>query len=116
MIMAIQGSRNADDYNVFLRAMRYALGKMAKDDEFFYVYSAGPAKINSMATEFLNVSERTLKTMGIKAQLRRVTPGWIKDNIDSIDYIAFLSKPEEPLSDLVAFAESKNAEISVYRF
>jgi len=116
MIVAVQGSRNFNDYQIFLRAMGTALSSMKKGDEQLFVYSAGPAKINSMAHEFVNVSERGLKARGIKAQVRKVPPSWVKDNVQFIDYIAFFSKPKEPLSDLVKYAEDRDAEIGVYRY
>ena len=116
MIVAVQGSRNFDDYNIFLRAMGTALSSMKEGDEHLLVYSAGPAHVNSMAHEFVNVSERSLKARGIRAQVRKIPPSWVKDNIESIDYIAFFSKPKEPLSDLIKYAEDRDAEIGVYRY
>ena len=116
MIMAVQGSRSFDDYNIFLRAMGTALSSMEQNDEHLFIYSVGPAHINSMAHEFVNVSERSLKARGIRAQVRKVPPAWIKDNVKDIDYIAFFSRPKEPLSDLVKYAEDRDAEIGVYRY
>lgn len=116
MLVAVQGSRNFNDYNVFLRAMGTALSTMKSDDEHLFIYSAGPAQINSMAHEFVNVSERSLKARGIRAQVRKVPPSWVKENVRDIDYIAFFSKPKEPLSDLVKYAEDRDAEIGVYRY
>jgi hypothetical protein len=57
MSVAAQGTKSFDEYSVFLRAMGTALSQMGEDDKEFYVYSAGPSKINSMALEFCNVSE-----------------------------------------------------------
>jgi hypothetical protein len=116
MIVAVQGSRNFSDYNIFLRAMGTALHMMESEDGRFIVYSAGPVHINSMAQEFVNVSERGLKARGIRTQLRKVPPSWLKENLTDIDYIAFFSKPKEPLSDFVKYAEDRDAEIGVYRY
>lgn len=116
MIVVIQGSRSFDDYQVFLRAMGTALSMMKKDDEYFFLYSAGPAKINSMAHEFVNVSERSLKARGIRAQVRKVPPSWAKDNLEFVEYFAYFSKPKEPLSELMEYADSRDAEIGVYRY
>ncbi len=116
MILAVQASRSFDDYNVFLRAMGTSLSMMTDDDEHFFIYSAGPSNLNSMAMEFVNVSERGLKSRGIRAQVRKVPPSWIKDNVNDIDYIAYFSKPKEPVSDLIAYAEDRDAEIGVYRY
>jgi hypothetical protein len=116
MIVATQGTKSFDEYSVFLRAMGTALSQMKEEDKEFYVYSAGPSKINSMALEFCNVSERSLKARGIKIRLIKVPPSWIKENIHDIDYFAFFSKPKEAISPLVSYAESKDASVGVYRF
>jgi len=116
VIVAVQGSRNFDEYNIFLRAMGTALSMMERDDETFIIYAAGPAKINSMATEFVNISERSLKARGIRARVKKVPASWVKDNMDSISYLAYFSKPKEAVSDLVEYAEKINAEVGVYRY
>lgn len=116
MIVAIQGSRNFSDYNVFLRAMGTALSVMDQNDKTFTIYSAGPVNINSMGLEFANVSERSLKARGIRIRLNKVPPSWIRSNINDIDYLAYFSKPKEPVSDLVDLAEAKDIEVGIYRF
>jgi hypothetical protein len=116
MIVAIQGTRNFSDYNVFLRAMGTALSSAKAGDTEFYLYSAGPVNINTMAMEFSNVSERSLKSRGIKIKMLKVPPSWIKENIYDVEYFAYFSKPKEPTSDLVSFAESKDVEVGVYRY
>lgn len=114
--MAIQGSRNFSDYNVFLRAMGTALSSMDRNDKEFIIYSAGPININSMGMEFSNIAERSLKARGIKIKLNKVPPSWIKTNIKDVDYFAYFSKPKEPVSDLVDLAEAKDIEVGIYRF
>jgi hypothetical protein len=116
MIVAVQGSRNFDEYSIFLRAMGTALSMMEKDDDVFIIYAAGPVKINSMATEFANVSERSLKARGIKARVKRVPISWLKDNLKDVEYFAYFSKPKEAVSDLVEYAETINVEVGVYRY
>ncbi len=116
MIVGIQGTKNFEDYSIFLRAMGTALSMMPEGDTEFYVYTAGPARINSMALEFSNVSERSLKARGIKIRTFKVPPKWIKDNLDSVSYLMFFSKPKEPVSDLVDAAEAKDKEVGIYRF
>ena len=116
MIVAIQGTKTFSDYSVFLRAMGTALSDMKSEDKEIYIYSAGPSEINSMAMEFANVSERSLKARGIKIRVVKVPPSWIKENIHDIGYFAFFSKPKEPVSPLVSYAESKDAAVGVYRF
>jgi hypothetical protein len=116
MIVAIQGTRGFDLYPVFIRAMGTAMSNMPEGDKEIYVYSAGGANINSMALEFCNVSERSLKSRGIKIKMIKVPPSWIKENIHSINYFAFFCKPKEPESSLVSYAESKDAKVGIYRY
>lgn len=116
MMIAIQGTRGFSDYPIFLRAMGTAMSSMSQDDNEIQVFSAGPAHINAMATEFTNVSERGLKARGKKIKLIKVPPSWIEKNIHSIDYFAFFSKPKEPMSSLVDLADAKNIEVGVYRY
>ena len=116
MIVAIQGTSNFNDYNVFLRAMGVALSSLPEGDTEFTVASAGPLRINQMGLEFVNVSERSLKARGIRAKLIKVPPKWIKDNIHNVGYLAYFSKPKEPISELVDFAEAKDIQVGVYRY
>jgi len=116
MIVAIQGTNNFNDYNVFLRAMGVALSGLPEGDTEILVASAGPLRINQMALEFVNVSERGLKGRGIKIKLIKVPPKWIKDNVHSIGYFAYFSKPKESISELVDFVEAKDVEVGVYRY
>ncbi len=116
MIVAIQGTPSFGEYNIFLRAMGTALSSMEKNDNEFLIYSAGPARINSMALEFSNISERSLKARGIKIRTFKVPPKWLKENIHMIDYLAFFSKPKEPVSDIVKAAEAKDLEVGIYRY
>ncbi len=116
MIVGIQGSKTFNDYNVFLRAMGVALSSLGSEDTEILVASAGPLNINNMAMEFVNISERSLKARGIRIKLIKIPPSWIKDNIHSIGYFAYFSKPKEPVSDLVDVAEAKDIEVGVYRY
>jgi hypothetical protein len=116
MIVAIQGTNAFDDYNVFLRAMGVAMSGMQEEDKELYLYSAGPARINSMVSEFSNLSERGLKSRGKKIKYFKVPPYWLEENITSINYFAFLSKPKEPLSKLVASAELNSVEVGIFRY
>lgn len=116
MIVAIQGTKSFDDYTIFLRAMGTAMSMLPADDKEIYVYSAGPAHINAMGMEFTNISERSLKARGIKIKFIKVPPSWVKENITSVGYLAFFSKPKESLSDLVILAENKDIEVGVYRY
>lgn len=116
MIVGVQGTRNFNDYTVFLRAMGTALSILPENDKEFVIYAAGPYQINAMAQEFANVSERSLKSRGIKIKVVKVSPNIIKNAITKLGYFAFFSKPKEPVSDIVEIADSKDVEVGVYRY
>jgi len=116
MIVAIQGTKAFSDYSIFLRAIGTAMTMLPEEDKECLIFSAGPSAINSMAMEFTNISERSLKARGIKIKLIKVPPSWIRENIHTVDYFIYLSKPKEPYSDLVELAESKDIEVGVYRY
>jgi hypothetical protein len=116
MIVGIQGTRSFNDYSIFLRGMGAALASMDAEDKEFLIYSAGPSNINSMGMEFSNISERSLKARGIRIKFIKVPPSWIKQNIHSINYFAFFSRPKEPVSSLVDLADAKDVEVAVYRY
>lgn len=116
MIVAVQGANDFDSYNVFLRAMAVALSEMKKDDTEFIIYSAGPAKINSFVSEFSNLSERGMKARGKKIKFYKVSLPWLYENIDQLDYLAYLSKPGKNTSKLVAEAELKDINVGIFRY
>ena len=116
MIVAIQSSRNFNDYAIFLRAMGTVLSQLPEDDKEFLIYSAGPVNLNALGMEFSNVSERSLKARGIKNRFIKVPPSWIETNMSTIDHFLFFSKPKESLSPLVDLAEAKDVEVGIYRY
>jgi hypothetical protein len=116
MIVGVQGTPNFNNYNIFLRAMAVALSELKTEEKEFYLYSAGPNKVNDMAMEFVNLSERGMKSRGKSIKLFRVTPQWLEENIESIDHFAFVSNPKERVSSLVSLSKSKNINTNVYNF
>lgn len=116
MIVVVQGTNDFDDYNVFIRAMGVAMSSMSGDDKEFYIYSAGPARINSMVSEFCNLSERGMKARGMKIKYYKVPVQWVYENLEYVNYLAFLSKPKQAVSKLVAEAELKNIEIGIFSY
>ena len=116
MIVGVQGTSSFDDYQVFLRAMGVALSTLPDNDPYFYIYSAGPAKVNSMVMEFVNLSERGMKTRGKKIKFYKVPPSWLEENMNDVNYFAFMSKPKESGSKLVAEAELNNVAIEIFRY
>lgn len=116
MIVAVQGTKNFDDYQVFLRAMAVAMSSMQDEDKEFLIYSAGPARVNSMVSEFTNLSERGMKARGKKIKFFKVPSSYIEENMEYVNYLAFLSKEKELVSGLVNKAELKNIEVGIYRY
>lgn len=113
MIVGIQGSRNFNDYTVFLRAMGTALHDLDGDEEFTII-SAGPYRLNEMALEFINVSN--WKSRGIKAKVVKMPPAALKERIADLDYFVYFSLPKESESDLVREAQDKDVEVGIYRY
>jgi hypothetical protein len=116
MIVAVQGTKEFNDYNVFLRAMSVALSGMKENDNEFIVYSVGPARINNFVSEFCNLSERGMKARGKKIKFYNTAPSWLDTNIEQLNYFAFLSKPNEQKSKLVQTAELKNIEVGIFKY
>ncbi len=116
MIVAVHGTADFNNYQVFLRAMSVALSGMQDEDKEFTVYSAGPASINSFVSEFCNLSERGMKSRGRKIRFYKVPASWVEENISSVNYLAFLGKPKQAVSRLVTTAEKNNIEVGIFRY
>ena len=114
MNIAVQGTKEFSDYQVFMRAMGVALSSC--DDGEINVYTAGPAQINSYTSEFCNLSEDGLRRRGIKIRFHKVPPSFIENNISTFQYLAFLSTPNQRPSKLVATAELSGVEVGLFRY
>jgi len=114
MNVAVQGTKEFSDYQVFMRAMGVALSSITDDE--FNVYTAGPATINSYTAEFCNMSERTLKSRGVRVRYFKVPPSYLESNMKSFDYVAFLSTPNQRPSKLIASAELAGVENAIFRY
>lgn len=116
MIVAVQGTNEFNDYQAFLRAMGVAMSGMRADDKEFFIYSAGPMRLNSMVSEFANVSEKSFKMRGMKIKFYKVPASYIEENIDYVNYLAYFSTPNQSTSKLVGLAELKNIEVGLFRY
>ena len=116
MKIAVQGTEKFNDYNIFMRAMAVAMSMLSEDDKEILVYSVGPRQINGYVTEFCNITERSLKARGIKIRYQKVPLSWGEENISTINYLAFLSKPKEYNSKLVAMAELSGVEVGLFKY
>jgi hypothetical protein len=116
MIVGVQGTSSFDNYNIFLRSMAVALSELQEEDKDFIVYSAGPNNINMMAMEFVNLSERGMKSRKKTIKFFKVTPEWLDANIKNVDHFAFLSNPKEPVSKIVYSSKLNKINTNVYTF
>ena len=117
MKIVVNGTQGFKDYQVFLRAMRVVLSDMNnKGDKDLVVYSAGPSNINSFAKEFFNITERSLKTIGVKAKIVNRPLSEIQNILGDIDYLAFFCLPGEGKNKLVSDAEALDTEVGIFRF
>jgi len=117
MKIAVNGSKGFDNYDTFLRAMRVVLSEMNKsEDKELTIYSAGPAKINSFAREFVNITERTMKSMGIRVRINNRPFSEIMNSISDMDYLAFFCLPNESKNILVDEADAAGVEVGIYKF
>jgi hypothetical protein len=114
MNIAVQGTKEFSDYQVFMRAMGVALSSVG--DGEFNVYTAGPANVNSFTSEFCNLSEDGLKRRGIKVRFYKVPPSYVEENISDFDYVAFLSTPNQRPSKLVTAAELSGVDVGIFRY
>jgi hypothetical protein len=114
--IAVQGTKNFDDYNVFMRAIAVGMSMLSEDDKEILVYSVGPRRINGYVTEFCNITERSLKSRGIKIRYQKVPLVWVEENVSIFNYLIFLSKPGEYNSKLVAQAELSGVEVGLFKF
>jgi hypothetical protein len=116
MIVGVQGTGSFDNYNIFLRSMAVALSELQEQDKDFIIYSAGPNNISMMAMEFVNLSERGMKSRKKNIKFFKVTSEWLEENIKDINHFAFLSNPKEPVSKIVHLSKLNNINTNVYTF
>jgi hypothetical protein len=57
-----------------------------------------------------------MKARGRKIKFYKVASAWLEENMEHVNYFAFLSNPKQPNSKLVASAELKNIEIGIFRY
>lgn len=114
MIVGMQGSRNFNDYSIFLNAMLRVLNSFEAGDTEFTIMTAGPFRINEMAQEFVNVSD--WKSRGIKAKVVKMPAVALTERMGAIDQFVYFCNPKEPLSPLVAEADKHDIFPQVFRY
>ena len=116
MMVVVQGTKDFNDYKVFLRSMGVALSNMKDDDKYFYIYSLGSKNVNTFVFEFCNLSERNMKARGKKIKYFTVPFEWVDENITSIDYFAYLYNPGEQISKIAQTAQNTGIEIGLFQY
>lgn len=117
MKILIQGTREFKKYEIFINALGRSIRSMDPEDPELQILTLGPTNINSMAYEFTNISEDTLKSNGIRARVIKVTRSWVKENIDELDEFIYLCNPKEPLSDMASLVDKKGMpDLHVFRY
>ena len=116
MKVGIQGSRNFNDYQVFLRAMRIVLSEVERNgDTELTLFSVGSINTNNHATEFINIAERTLKSQNVRPKVMRIPISWMEENITDMDYFAYFCNEKENVSPLVDLADEKSVDAGIFR-
>lgn len=115
MIIAVEGTKNFDDYELFMRAMSVALSQ-PNEEPTIEVWSAGPHKINAFTAAFCNSSENYLRTKGYRISFKKLPSSYIQQNINNVGFFAYFSKRNEPVSKLVATAELSDVETGIFRY
>jgi hypothetical protein len=116
MIIVVEGTKDFNDYEIFMRAMGVALSNPSLDSDI-QVWSLGPHKINSFTAAFCNSSENFLKSKGLKISFYKVNHGWVAENLSSVNYFAFFSLPKEQESRMCKAAQQiEGCEVGIFRY
>jgi len=116
MIIAVEGTKSFDNYDIFMRAMGVALSLPSVDNDI-QVWSLGPHKINSFTASFCNSSESFLKNKGFRIHFYKVGHAWVADNISSVNYYAFFSMPKESESKMCKLAQDiEGCEVGIFKY
>lgn len=115
MKVLVQGSKEFDDYSVFMRAMSVALSSLG-EDKTFEVWAVGPKRTNNLVLEFMNISEEGMANRGINAKVYFPALSWVDTNMKTVDYFIYLSNPGERGTRLLALAERYNVESAHFNY
>jgi hypothetical protein len=115
MIIAVEGTKDFQDYETFMRSMGVALSNPNIDSDI-QVWSLGPHKINSFTAAFCNSSENFLKLKGFKISFYKVSHQWVAENLNSVNYYSFFGLLKESESRMCKAAQLvEGCEVGIYR-
>lgn len=112
MKILINGSKDFDDYNTFLRAMGVMISDL-KDKELILMLT-GNYKTNDLARVFVNLSEKSFKSRG--KLLNYVHVSGKEVDWDSVDAVVILVKPPQKNTPLGYEAERQDKDVHVFRY
>jgi len=116
MIIAVEGTKQFENYDEFMRGMGVALSSPNVDSDI-QVWSLGPHKINSFTAAFCNSSENFLKQKGFKIKFYKVNAIWTAEHLNDINYYLFFSQPKEPESRMCKAAQQVDGcEVAIFRY
>lgn len=116
MIIGVQGTKQFDDYDRFLWAMRIVLSDIKDEDDSLVIYSSGPHQINRFVAGFCNTTENSLRAKGIKIKFVLVPPQTIEDRAESLDMFLFLCEPGQRLSRLANTLDEYGVDVRDFRY
>lgn len=116
MKVVVQGTKEFNDYKVFLRSIAVALTGLSEDDEIFYIYTLGGKNVNNFVFEFSNLSERSMKARKKKIKYFTISSEWFEENINEFDYFAYLYKPGQSISRQAEQAKNFGIELGLFQY
>lgn len=115
MIIAVEGTKTFNDYDIFMRAMGVALSNKNIDSDI-QIWSLGPHGINSFTAAFCNLSEKFLKGKGYKLNFYKVNHSWVAENLLNVNYFAFFCNPKEYESKMCKAAQQvEGCEVGIFK-
>ena len=116
MIIGIQGSRNFNDYSIFLNAMLRVMQDLQPEDNELVFLSVGPHKVNDMIMEFINVANWNRGDRVIKPKLVKMPVKALEERVYDLDEFVYLCLPKEPETHLVEAADNAGLIPRVFRY
>lgn len=113
MIIVVEGTKDFNNYDTFVRAMGVALSNIK--DNTVEVWSIGPHNINNYTAAFCNITENYLKQKGIKISFSRMHYSVAENNMHRINYFAFFGSKKDLVSKMCASAQLNGIETGIFR-
>lgn len=112
MIIVVEGTKNFNSYDTFVRAMGVALSNLK--DSSIEVWSIGPHNVNNYTAAFCNITENYLRQKKIKVSFSRMHYSVVENNLHRVDYYAFFGSKKDQISKVCANAELHGIETGIF--